>query len=211
MRFCSGAGHLDRALVAAGDRLLDVDLADPGVRPDPSSWPSLGMDASASLDVAFDLEVPEGSVVGPPGFYARRCGFALGGGGVAAVWLGGAIGLCARAMAASSPDPHRLAIAGSLHTANASADALLRVTAAAVDAAPGADHAVQLATCRSAAEAAGRQAVDLVPRLTGPGPLTHDVVLARQLADLGVYLRQHHGERDLAALGESVWPAPAAR
>jgi hypothetical protein len=35
----------------------------------------------------------------------------------------------------------------------------------------------------------------------GPGPLAFDEEHARRVADLTIYVRQHHGERDLAALG----------
>jgi hypothetical protein len=35
----------------------------------------------------------------------------------------------------------------------------------------------------------------------GPGPLCSDDVHARRVADLTIYLRQSHAERDLADLG----------
>ena len=35
----------------------------------------------------------------------------------------------------------------------------------------------------------------------GPGPLAFDEAYARRVADLQLYIRQHHGERDLATLG----------
>ena len=38
----------------------------------------------------------------------------------------------------------------------------------------------------------------------GPAPLTGDEDHARRVADLTVYLRQHHAERDLARQGEQV-------
>ena len=38
----------------------------------------------------------------------------------------------------------------------------------------------------------------------GPAPLALDEVHARRVADLAVYLRQHHAERDVARLGELV-------
>lgn len=38
-------------------------------------------------------------------------------------------------------------------------------------------------------------------RATGAEPLAHDRDHARQVADLEVYIRQSHAERDLAALG----------
>jgi hypothetical protein len=41
-------------------------------------------------------------------------------------------------------------------------------------------------------------------RALGAGPLCRDARFARALADLPVFLRQSHAERDLAALGEWV-------
>ena len=38
----------------------------------------------------------------------------------------------------------------------------------------------------------------------GPAPLTGDEEHARRVADLTVYLRQHHAERDLARQGSMV-------
>ena len=38
----------------------------------------------------------------------------------------------------------------------------------------------------------------------GPAPLTGDEDHARRVADLTVYLRQHHAERDLARQGSMV-------
>jgi alkylation response protein AidB-like acyl-CoA dehydrogenase len=214
IRFCSGAGYLDRALVAAvpvdseESLLLEVDLADRRIEPDPDSWPALGMDASASLAVTIhDLVLAEESIIGPVGFYAGRCGFSLGGAGVAAVWLGGAAGAFDTALTAVTPglavDPHRLAQLGVLHTQLASTDALLALAAETIDSAPGGDHDLLVATCRSAAERAAREVIDVVPRIVGPGPLCWDRRLSRHLADLQVYIRQHHAEADLAALGSA--------
>ena len=181
VRFCSGAGFLDRALVTAacadreGSLLLDVDLKDPRAQPKPDSWPAIGMDASCSLEVAFDdLAVPEEAAVGPNGFYTRRCGFALGGAGVAAVWLGGAVGALDLVLAVwssgRSPDPHGLAHLGALHTEIASTDALLVLAADVIDSEPAGDHELLVGTCRSAAEKTVRAVIDVVPRLVGPVP-----------------------------------------
>jgi hypothetical protein len=38
-------------------------------------------------------------------------------------------------------------------------------------------------------------------RALGPGPLVLDAEHARRVADLAIYIRQSHAERDLAALG----------
>ena len=43
-----------------------------------------------------------------------------------------------------------------------------------------------------------------VGRALGAGPLGHDEAHGRRVADLTVYLRQHHAERDLAQLGTLV-------
>jgi hypothetical protein len=38
----------------------------------------------------------------------------------------------------------------------------------------------------------------------GPASLAFDEQHARRVADLTIYLRQHHGERDLAVLGRAA-------
>jgi len=43
-------------------------------------------------------------------------------------------------------------------------------------------------------------------RALGAGPLCRDARVARAMADLPVFLRQSHAERDLAGLGETVLP-----
>jgi alkylation response protein AidB-like acyl-CoA dehydrogenase len=216
MRFCSGARVLDRALVVAdppsgqpaGGRLLvDVDVTVSGVAPLPDTWCTAAMAAADTLDVEFDdVPVTDDDLVGEPGWYVARPGFALGGAGVAAVWWGGAAGVLDRVLRHLRPDPdaHQLAHVGELHAALAAADALLGQTAAAVDADPAADHGLAVATVRAAVERAAREVVDRAPRIVGPAPLSRDPELARALADLGLYVRQHHAERDHAALGGQV-------
>jgi alkylation response protein AidB-like acyl-CoA dehydrogenase len=211
VRFCSGARRLDRVLVAALDErqrsvLVEIDLADRRVASVPGTWLPLGMDASDSPDVVFDdLPVGPDMIVGEPGFYLDRPGFWLGGIGVAAVWLGGAAGVMDDVLATlTSPDDHQLAHVGALHTAISGAEALLEVAASTVDSAPFDDHHVLAWTCRAAAERAAWEVLDRVPRITGPTPLCRDHRFAQRLADLQVYVRQHHAERDLARLGAAV-------
>jgi alkylation response protein AidB-like acyl-CoA dehydrogenase len=160
-----------------------------------------------TLDVAFDdVPVADDDLVGEPGWYVARPGFALGGAGVAAVWWGGAAGVLDRVFRhlPPSPDAHQLAHVGELHAALAAADALLGQTAAMIDADPAADHGPAVATVRAAVERAAREVVDRAPRIVGPAPLSRDADLARALADLALYVRQHHAERDHAALGAQV-------
>ena len=215
VRFCSGARVLDRALVvadlAAGPppaaRLVEVDLTAGGVEPLAGSWCTAAMADADTLDVAFhDVPVADGDLVGKPGWYVDRPGFTLGGAGVAAVWWGGAAGVLDRVIGHLGPDPdaHQLAHVGELHAALTAGDALLRQSAAAVDAAPADDHRLAVATVRAAVERCVREVVDRAPRIVGPGPLSRDPGLAQALADLALYVRQHHAERDHAALGGQV-------
>ncbi|MFI5615606.1 acyl-CoA dehydrogenase [Amycolatopsis sp. NPDC051903] len=205
VRFCSGLTTLDRALVAAGDRLVEVDLGAPGVVRHPEAWQALGMDASDSGDVVFDsVSVASDAVIGPPGWYVERPGFVFGGTGVAAVWLGGAAGVLdvVRDVLRERADEHQLADFGALHTAVASADALLTATAAVLEDAP--DPVLLNDTCRASVEHAAREVLHHAPRITGPAPMCRNRGFSQRLADLQVFVRQHHGDRDLAALGRRV-------
>jgi alkylation response protein AidB-like acyl-CoA dehydrogenase len=216
----------------AGRQLLDVDVTRTDVEPLPGTWCTAAMADADTLDVRFDdVPVDADADVGEPGWYVARRGFALGGAGVAAVWWGGAAAILDRAIgylgggssqSPTSPTPptsggpadgprlttatdrHALAHVGELHAALAAADALLHHTAALADGEGGADLTHAVATVRSAVERAVREVVDRVPRIVGPTPLSRDGGLAAALADLSLYVRQHHAERDHAALGELV-------
>ncbi|MBE1494620.1 alkylation response protein AidB-like acyl-CoA dehydrogenase [Amycolatopsis lexingtonensis] len=204
VRFCSGLSLLDRALVAAGDRLVEADLADPGVRRHPDAWQAVGMDASDSGDVVFDGV--RADLVGPPGWYVTRPGFALGGAGVAAVWLGGAAGVFDGVLAylrdRGGADEHQLAHVGAIHTALTAADAVLsRAAGGPVD-------ALLAGTCRAVTERTAVEVLERALKVTGPTPACRDRRFAQRVADLPVYVRQHHAERDLAALGRDVLGTP---
>ncbi|MBB5851330.1 acyl-CoA dehydrogenase family protein [Amycolatopsis umgeniensis] len=214
VRFCSGAQVLDRALVVADYEdgppiLLEVGLDEPGIQALPETWQAIGMDASDSGDVHFDqVPVTAAQIVGGPGWYVSRPGFALGGAGVAAVWLGGCAAVVDSVMAylraRGAADDHQLAHLGALHTAIHQADALLVRTAGLIDG-DGEENSVSLnGLCRAAVERAAREVLDKAPEITGPTALCRDLRFSRQLADLMVYVRQHHGARDLAALGAEV-------
>jgi alkylation response protein AidB-like acyl-CoA dehydrogenase len=218
VRFCSGAHVLDRALVAALDpggqgHLLDVDLTDQRVHRSADTWQAIGMDASDSGDVT--LEHVPGTKVGAPGWYVSRPGFGHGGIGVAAVWLGGCAAVLDSVLAElgdrGKHDEHQLAHVGAMDTVLRSAEALLSRAADNIDANPGLDamHAAQL--CRAAVEHAAGEILDRAPKVTGPGPMCRDRRFPQQLADLQVYVRQHHAERDLAALGAQVLAQDLAR
>ena len=57
---------------------------------------------------------------------------------------------------------------------------------------------------RATVENAATEVIDRVGRALGAGPLSRDAAHARRVADLTVYLRQHHAARDDAAAGRAV-------
>jgi alkylation response protein AidB-like acyl-CoA dehydrogenase len=207
--WCSGAGICSHALVTArldgGRRLFAVDLSDPQVHRLPSSWRNAGMAESDTRSVQF--HGAPAVAVGASGDYLDRPGFWHGAIGVSACWLGGA-----RAVAAplyeqagrESADPHTLAHLGVVDAAIAAAEATLLSAACQVDADPldreGRAELIARRT-RAVVETAVDEAIHRTGRALGPGPLAQDARHAARVADLTIYVRQSHAERDLAELG----------
>ncbi|POM25549.1 hypothetical protein BTM25_41970 [Actinomadura rubteroloni] len=194
--YCSGAALCTNALVTVG---ADLYAVAPGT-PVPGTWPATGMALSDSRDVRFD-GVPA-RYVGP---YVDRPGFHHGGAGVAAVWYGGARGVARRLVGAS--DPHARAHLGAVDVALHGALAVLREAAGEIDADPHdrkGTAATRALRVRAHVAAVAAEVLDRAGRALGAGPLSHDAAHGRRVADLAVYLRQHHAERDLAALGARV-------
>jgi alkylation response protein AidB-like acyl-CoA dehydrogenase len=208
--WCSAAGFCTQALVTArtedGKRaLFAAPVTGPAVRPLPSAWWNQGMAGSDTRSVQF-TNAPA-VAVGNPGDYLNRPGFWHGAIGVAACWLGGA-----RAVAAplyvraglDTADAHTLAHLGAVDAALAAAEATLAAAAERIDADPfNQSGAAELLArrVRSVVEHAVEEALSRTGRALGPGPLVQDAAHARRVADLTVYVRQSHAERDLAELG----------
>ena len=209
--WCSLAGLLSHALLTAntpvGRRLFAVNLRDEGVRPDVGAWHARGLVHVPSGPVSFDgaPAVPVGSA----GWYLQRSGFAYGGLGVAACWYGGAVGL-ARTLASSvrerTPDDIALWHLGRVDVALHRARAVLAAAATAVDAGAATGAAGELLAARARAVVAdtAEQVLTSVGHALGPAPLALDEDHARRVADLTLYLRQHHAERDELALGRRL-------
>ncbi|QMV73357.1 acyl-CoA dehydrogenase [Comamonas piscis] len=207
--WCSGARSVDQALVTAWlsdtERcLVAVNLHQPEVQVCKSGWEAVGMAASASVDVRF--ENASATLVGTPGAYLSRPGFQHGGAGIAACWYGASARMAGhlRQACRSKAEPHALAHLGAVDIALSTTAALLRVTAAQIDAQPALPWTMDVNRCRLAAEAAAQQVLQHVPRALGPGPFCKDRSLALLLADLPIFIRQCHAERDLAALGQAI-------
>lgn len=209
-QYCSGARICTHALVTAfaddGERLFAVPVA--GLAPVPGSWPATGMAGSDTLDVGFPAVPAE--PVGPPGGYTDRPGFSHGGAGVAACWYGGARAIARTLLAAAAAGdlgPHALAHLGAVDIGLRTARTALGEAAIDIDGDPkdlqgeGAARALRV---RSLTEATATDVIARTGRALGAGPLSHDESHARAVADLTVYLRQHHAECDLARLGELV-------
>jgi hypothetical protein len=215
--WCSLGDRLDAALITAfvGDerQLFAVDLHEPNVRAEPpEGWVARGLAHVTSTSLHFD-GVPA-RPVGDVGWYLRRPGFAWGGIGVAACWFGGALGLqrSLQTWAAKRSGELPALHLGIVDAAMFGARAALQQAAAEVDAgrAAGPDGALLALRVRAVVAAAAEATLHQVGHALGPAPLSFDDRHARRVADLGLYLRQHHGERDLAALGTATLDADAA-
>lgn len=213
-RWCSGAGHVSHGLLTAwwpdgrGPQLVRVAMDQPGVSTSHTDWHAVGMASSASIDIAFNTAV--GEPVGGAGAYLQRPGFWQGGAGIAACWHGGAaaLALCLhRALVQAPPSSRnafRLAALGKVGVAMQSTAALLRETAHWIDDHPTEDASAMALRVRLAAEASARLVLDEAGRALGATPFCRDASFAQMAADLPVFLRQSHAERDFAALGERL-------
>lgn len=215
--WCSGAGFCTHALVTArlpdGRRgLYAVALTDPSVKPLPSTWWNAGMAGSDTRPVQFTNT--QAVAVGDPGDYLRRPGFWHGAIGVAACWLGGARRVADplyRCAAAESADAYSLAHLGAVDAALAAGDAILAAAAEQVDSDPfDRSGTAQLLArrVRTVVEHAVDEAITRTGRALGPGPLCQDGRHAQRVADLSIYIRQSHAERDLAELGRLAGQQP---
>lgn len=213
--WCSGAQAVSHALVTAwlDDQpvLAAVAMDQTSIAIDTSKWQAVGMQATASADVRF--EQTSATLIGTAHSYVRRPGFWHGGAGIAACWYGAAaqIGRMLREACGPRADAQRLAHLGAVEVALAGAAAVLRETAAHIDADPFADSQCEAMRARLVVEEAANAVMRHATRALGAGPLCRNAHFARLLADLPVFLRQSHAERDLAALGESIVAKTAAK
>ena len=209
--WCSLAAVLDAALVTAhvgdGRQLFRVSLRDRSVTADPPEvWVARGLRTVTSGPVRFDGTPAE--PVGAPGWYLERPGFAWGGMGVAACWHGGARGLQATVARASRrrsgelSDLHVGIVDAELHAS----EAALARAAALIDAgrAEGVAGEILALRVRAVVASAAERIIRQAGHALGPAPLAFDEEHARRVADLELYVRQHHAERDLAQLGHAV-------
>jgi len=210
--WCSLAGDVSHALVTAhtsdgSRRLFAVNMASDGVEADTGPWVSRGLRQVVSAPVRFThaVAVP----VGEDNWYLKRPGFQWGGAGVAACWYGGAVGI-ARALysAAGRREPDQIALVhlGAVDAVLHAARSTLALAAECCDdpALTDDDPAITARRSRNVVADAVEQTLLHAAHGLGPGPLTADEDHARRVADLQIYVRQHHAERDEAALGRDL-------
>lgn len=211
--WCSLASAVSHALVTAfvdddHRRLFAVDMRDPGVHPHRGEWFARGLTDVVSSPVDFDDVAA--APVGEVGWYLSRPGFARGGMSVAACWWGAAVGV-ARALlppaASDRADQLALVHLGRADAALWAARAVLAEAAAVVDASALAgqvDERLLADRVRTVVVDAANLALAEADAALGPAPLVMDRDHARRVADLHLYLRQHHGLRDVAKIGRAV-------
>jgi alkylation response protein AidB-like acyl-CoA dehydrogenase len=228
--WASGARTLTHALITAasdaGPRLFLVPLTG-AAHVVPDTWPAVGMAMSQSFDVDIDITIGDDCRLGGPGWYVERTGFWFGSVGVAACWFGGALGLARSlrahlARAATDIDDHQAAQLGAAAARVSSMTRDLAWAAHRLDSL-GTDLAVDVAVdhahaheaqaiafeVRHLVETGCLEVLNRVSRAGGAGPLCQDAAQARRLADLPVYIRQHHAGRDEATLGRRFLARPA--
>ncbi|QKE82864.1 acyl-CoA dehydrogenase [Arthrobacter sp. NEB 688] len=209
--WCSLSTTVSHALVTvdAGARpgLHAVPLRHPGVVHDDGRWVPRGLAAVRTGSMTL-TDVPT-VAVGEGDWYLERPGFAWGGIGVAAVWFGAAAAVAGRLVDAARrrpPDQVALLHLGAVDRLLHGALLSLRDAARAIGdgSADGRAGALLAARVRAVVADAAEEVLRAVGHGLGPAPLTADDEHAGRVADLTVYLRQHHAERDLAALGALV-------
>ena len=213
--WCSLADVLSHALVTAhvGDgerRLFAINLRDAGVSVHDGPWTARGLQQVKSTPIT--LTAVRAIPIGPPNWYVKRPGFHWGGMAVAACWWGGSVGvsrkLFVRLGESGHPlDPILAMHAGAVDVQLASAQALLRDAAAAVDSGEvtGLELARLVKRVRSHVFAVSEAVLTKVAHALGPTPLVSDESHARRVADLDLYIRQHHAEKDDVSLGKLLY------
>ncbi|ODV41806.1 acyl-CoA dehydrogenase [Cupriavidus sp. UYMMa02A] len=207
--WCSGAAGVSHALLTCHDAdgaplLAAIDVEGPGVAITTDGWHAAGMGNTSSGDVL--LHDCPALRIGSANAYLERPGFWHGGAGIAACWYGAALPLAwaVRDAVRKHGDAHAAAHLGAIDGDLHGVAALLRETAAWIDAHPCDDAFTPAMRLRTVAEAAVQRVLHRAGNVLGAGPLCRNARLAALYADLPVFLRQSHAERDLATLGAAL-------
>ncbi|MBU1332173.1 MAG: acyl-CoA/acyl-ACP dehydrogenase [Gammaproteobacteria bacterium] len=212
--WCSGAAHVDHALMTVRDEhnqpaLVTLAMQQPGIRVTTDGWQAVGMAAADSVEVVF--EGAQAQCIGDSSVYVERPGFWHGAAGIAACWFGAGVALARQVHQQARRDAHSLAHLGAIEAALGTAQAALRACAQWVDEHPRQDAEFEARRLRATVEAAMEAVMQHAGRALGATPFCRDPHFARLMADLPVFLRQSHAERDLERLGQLTLEHPVER
>lgn len=208
-QWCSGANTGSHALLTAwqpdgqSPQLVRLHLHQPGVEVSADAWRAVGMSESASLRVRLNNAVAY--PVGSPGQYLSRPGFWQGGAGIAACWYGGATAVAGALHRATlkgnvTVNPFRAAAAGRVDVLLRASSLMLRDTACWIDSHPDEDASGMALQTRLFVAHCALQVLEETGAALGAAPYCHDAAFAKAAADLPVFIRQSHGDRDYAQL-----------
>ncbi len=210
-QWCSGADAVSHALVTAksvsGESLLVAVALDDGLcNISQDDWQAVGMAWSQTAKLSFSNS--PGQIIARNNGYVERPGFWLGAIGIAACWYGAAAALTQSLHDGlqTRHDAHGLAHLGACASSLQAARAALAVAAYQIDAQGGQNQQPLALATRAIVEDSCNSILNHVGRALGARPFCFDAAFARRAADLPVYLRQSHAERDLAELGTLLLP-----
>ena len=207
-QFCSGAGIIDRVLLTAGGNgecLVEVDLktAPERINADYTAWQVDAFRMTHTATLTF-REYPVVAIVGRENWYVERPGFWMGACGPASAWAGGAAALVDYVLASKRDDPHTLAHLAAMHAQVGAMKSCLQVAAEEFDRTPHASAMTRALEVRHIVEQGCTDILRRFTRAMGPAPLAKDAEVARRYAELNLFLRQSHAERDLESLGRAL-------
>jgi hypothetical protein len=110
-------------------------------------------------------------------------------------------------MKAKREDGHTSAHLAAMHANVWATEAILASAAGDFDRDPRANAMVRAMEVRHLVEQLATDTLRRFARALGPAPLAKNAEIARRYAELDLFLRQSHGERDLEALGRALRPA----
>lgn len=204
--FCGGSSLVDAALVTAegvnGQRLVMVDLKQPGVWVDSTTW-KIAAFRDAGIGTVDFCQVPimADCVIGPPNWYGSRTGFWHGAVGVAAVWAGIADSIVARIPELlRRNDQLTNAAIGEVRATSWAVGALLSAAAAQIDAYPNLAHTEMALSCRYSVRVHIDRMMQIFDQEVGPAGAAFNADLNRTRQELALALSQSHGARDLATI-----------
>ena len=216
-QFCSGAGHITRAVVTAADAAGTVRLAyarlDEGATARPLPGSLSGMRAAATGQVSFDGVAA--TVFGAPGDYLREPDFSCGAWRTSAATLGGLDALVAQfgeqlAARGRGGDPHQQARFGQALLAAETARLWMAEAAQRAEADDaGAAAVAYVGLARLAVERACLDVIALAQRSLGVAALQLSNPVERICRDLATYLRQPAADMVLADAAAFHLGAPA--